>query len=57
VGKHYEATVKPSKWWVVGVHKAPGLKYYWHHPVEVAEGKLNRVVLTESNAIYIEGSW
>jgi hypothetical protein len=57
VGKHFEATVKPSKWWVVGVHKAPGLKYYWHHPVEVAEGKLNRVVLTESNAIYIEGSW
>lgn len=57
VGRHFDATVKPAKWWVVGVHKAPGLKYYWHHPVEVVEGKLNRVVLTEGNAIFIEGGW
>lgn len=57
VGRHFQATVKPAKWWVVGVHKAPGLKYYWHHPVEVQEGKLNRVVLTEGNAIFIEGGW
>lgn len=57
VGIHFEATLKPSKWWVVGVHKAPGLKYYWHHPVEVQEGKFNRVVLTEANAIFIEGGW
>ncbi|MBI4532740.1 MAG: hypothetical protein HY711_02240 [Candidatus Melainabacteria bacterium] len=42
-------------WWVQGTHKVPGLMYYWQAPVTVGEDC--SVVLTESNALLIQGGW
>jgi hypothetical protein len=47
----------PGKWWIVGTHKVPGLKYYWQYPFEVTAGEPGVVRLKESNALYIEGAW
>jgi len=56
IGMHYAANLKSGKWWMLATHRVPGLKYYWLVPAEVGE-KGERVVLNESNAIYIEGGW
>ncbi len=58
VGRHYRARGLPvGKWWIISTHKAPGIKYYWWYPLDVTGDKPERVVLTEANAIYIEGGW
>ncbi|MBX9693966.1 MAG: hypothetical protein K2Z81_16395 [Cyanobacteria bacterium] len=58
VGRHYRTRALPAgKWWIIGTHKAPGIKYFWWYPVDIAGDKPERVVLNEANAIYIEGGW
>lgn len=44
-------------WWIVGTHRVPGLIYYWQEPVELVNGSLSTVELTEDNALLIEGGW
>jgi hypothetical protein len=55
IGLHYASTLKPGKWWILATHRVPGLKYFWLLPLDVE--KSERVILNESNAIYIEGGW
>ncbi|MBX9667534.1 MAG: hypothetical protein K2X93_07945 [Candidatus Obscuribacterales bacterium] len=55
VGMHFAGNLKPGKWWLLATHRVPGLKYFWLLPVEIE--KNGRVVLNESNAIYVEGGW
>lgn len=55
IGTHFAGNLKPGKWWILGTHRVPGLKYFWLLPVEIE--KSGRVVLNEGNAIYIEGGW
>ena len=49
----------PGKWWICGMHRVPGLKYYWQQPIEVEEGAKGpqMVELTEANALVITGAW
>lgn len=56
IGMHYAGNVKEGKWWILATHRVPGLKYYWLLPKEI-ESKNHRIILNESNAIYIEGGW
>jgi hypothetical protein len=47
----------PGNWWVVGTHKVAGLTYYFNLPVKVEPGQATNVVLTEANAMVIQGAW
>lgn len=50
-------TLDKYNWWIVAMHKVPGLKYYWLWPVKLNDNPEQLVVLNEDNAIYIEGAW
>jgi hypothetical protein len=49
----------PGKWWMTGLLKVAGLKYYWQVPFEIEEGTTEQqlVELTEANALVIQGAW
>lgn len=49
--------VDKANWWIVVIHKIPGLKYYWLWPVRLNDNPEQLVTLNEDNAIYIEGAW
>jgi len=49
--------VNKTNWWIVAMHKVPGLKYYWLWPVKLNDNAEQLVVLNEDNAILIEGGW
>lgn len=56
IGLHYATNgIKPGKWWILATHRVPGLKYFWLLPIDV--DKSERIILNESNAIYVEGGW
>ncbi|MDZ4835948.1 MAG: hypothetical protein SGJ27_19385 [Candidatus Melainabacteria bacterium] len=55
IGLHYANNLKPGKWWILATHRVPGLKYFWLLPIDI--DKSERVILNESNAIYVEGGW
>lgn len=52
-----EAVVDKAIWWIVAMHKVPGLKYYWLWPVKLSDSPQQGVTLAEDNAIFIEGAW
>ncbi len=52
-----QVTVDKANWWIVAMHKIPGLKYYWLWPVTLSDSPEQTVTLDEDNAIYIEGAW
>ncbi|HEY9719268.1 MAG TPA: hypothetical protein V6C69_17460 [Trichormus sp.] len=49
--------VMPGHWWVIATHKVPGLTYYWQEPVAIQPGEPAEIVLSEKNALLIEGAW
>ena len=51
------ALVDKANWWIVAMHKVPGLKYYWLWPVKLNENPEQVVILNEDNAICVEGAW
>lgn len=52
-----ETGLPPGNWYIVGTHKVAGLTYYWNFPVQVQPGQVTNVVLTEANAMVIQGAW
>ena len=52
-----QTRLAPGTWWIVGTHKVPGLTYYWQTPVTVTKGDTAQVLLTEANALVLEGGW
>ncbi|HEY9788190.1 MAG TPA: hypothetical protein V6D17_22570 [Candidatus Obscuribacterales bacterium] len=51
------AKLPSGNWWVVATHKVPGLSFFWQLPIYVNPGQNPTVLLTQSNAIVIEGGW
>jgi len=49
--------IEQTNWWIVALHKTPGLKYYWLWPVKLSDAPEQVVELNEDNAIHIEGGW
>lgn len=49
--------VAAGDWWVVSKHRVPGLKFFWQLPVHVEPGENPQVLLTQTNALMIEGGW
>jgi hypothetical protein len=49
--------LEQTNWWIVALHKTPGLKYYWLWPVRLSDAPEQVVELNEENAIHIEGGW
>jgi hypothetical protein len=49
--------LSPGEWWITGLHKSPGLNYYWQEPVQVMAGETLNVMLDDSNALYVQGGW
>jgi hypothetical protein len=49
--------LQQTNWWIVALHKTPGLKYYWLWPVKLSDAPEQFVELNEENAIHIDGSW
>lgn len=50
-------TLPAGTWWITGLHKTPGLTYYWYMPVTVSDGETPTIYLTEENALVIQGGW
>jgi hypothetical protein len=51
------AYLQPGQWWIVAVHKVPGLTFYWQEPVTIHDDEPCVVTLNEDNALMIEGAW
>jgi hypothetical protein len=52
-----QVRLEPGNWWITGTRKVPGLLYYWQLPVTVTTGDTSSAVLTEQNALVIQGAW
>jgi len=52
-----KVALEKTNWWIVALHKTPGLQYYWLWPVKLSDDAEQLVELNEDNAIHIEGSW
>jgi len=52
-----QASLAAGTWWVSGSRKVPGLVYYWWLPITVTAGQTSQIVLTEDNALLIQGGW
>ena len=49
--------IPPGSWWMTCTRKVPGLTYYWQIPLTAARGEKISIVLSEMNALVIEGAW
>ncbi len=52
-----QVSLAPGTWWVSGSRKVPGLVYYWRIPITVLAGEKSTLMLTQDNAILIQGGW
>lgn len=59
MNKRYLANVDlpPGTWWISGMHKVPGLTFYWQEPITLSVGDNQTILLNEDNALVIEGGW
>lgn len=49
--------VPAGNWWVTVTRKVPGLQLYWQVPVTLEGGQVSNLVLSEDNALWIQGGW
>jgi len=58
-GAHTIANLRlpDGTWYITGIHRVPGLTYYWQEPVLVSDGEIQTVELNMENALLIEGGW
>jgi hypothetical protein len=49
--------IPSGSWWLTCTRKVPGLTYYWQIPLTAAPSEKVKIVLTEMNALVIEGGW
>lgn len=57
IHKSGKVVLEKTNWWIVALHKTPGLRYYWLWPVKLSDAPEQLVELNEDNAIHIEGGW
>ena len=55
--KSGKISLDETNWWIVALHKTPGLQYYWLWPVKLSNAPEQLVELNEDNAIVIDGGW
>jgi len=53
--KRAQVMLPKGNYWVTGVHKVIGLKYYWQEPVTIDGSGPKSVELNEANALLIDG--